>query len=66
MPMAAIIEDDKIKVINGTNCDVKYCVEMGCDFPQCASLTGEEFDDLECARNKYPDISIIYPGGLTL
>ena len=55
----ATIKDGKIAIINGTRCHQTYCSEYGCDFPNCATFSGEEFDSIDDAKKKYKDIEIV-------
>ena len=52
-------ESGKIAVINGTACSEGYCREYGCDFPNCATFSGEEFDTVEKAQKAHPDLTLV-------
>ncbi len=51
-------ESGKIAIINGTSCSEGYCREHGCDFPNCATFSGEEFDTEDEAKATYPDMEL--------
>ena len=52
-------ESGKIAIINGTCCSGGYCREYGCDFPDCATFSGQEFDTEEKARAAYPFLELV-------
>lgn len=52
-------QEGRIVIINGTRCSELYCREFGCDFPKCATFSGEEFDTIEEAVQKYPDLEVV-------
>lgn len=52
-------ENGQIEIINGTSCSKGYCREYGCDFPYCATFSGEKFDTEELAKETYPDLIMV-------
>jgi len=50
---------EKIAIIDGTRCDQRYCRESGCDFPDCASFSGEEFNSIDEAKTKYRNLELV-------
>ena len=58
-PSYATIVDDKVRIVIGVKCNRYYCRESGCDFPSCANLSDEEFDTIEEAREKFPDLILV-------
>jgi len=52
-------ESGVIAIINGTSCSKGYCREYGCDFPNCATFSGEEFDTLDEAKKTHPDLELV-------
>ena len=51
--------DEKIRIINGTCCSEGYCREHGCDFPNCATFTNEEYATAEEAKMEHPDLEMV-------
>ena len=51
--------EDGIEIIDGTCCMPDYCRELGCDFPACATFSGEIFATEEEARGAYQDLEMV-------
>ena len=45
----------KWRKVVGTRCSSGWCREYGCDFPNCADLSGSEFNDKDAVKALYPD-----------
>jgi hypothetical protein len=56
---ATRLNNGKIAIFDGVSCPSGYCKEYGCDFPNCANFTGEEFDSEEDAKVAYKDLEIV-------
>ena len=56
---ATKIESGKIAIIHGTDCSSGYCREYGCDFPNCATFGGEEFNTEEEAKQAHSDFESV-------
>ncbi len=54
----AIVDNSKVKIVSGTRCASDWCKYHGCAFPDCAE-TSEEFETLEKAKEKHPNIRIV-------
>ena len=52
-------ENNNIAIINGTCCSEGYCREYGCDFPNCATFSGEVFETEEKAKSVYSNLEIV-------
>lgn len=53
------IESGKIAIIRGVSCSRDHCMAYGCDFPNCATPSDEQFDTIEDAKEVYPNITLI-------
>lgn len=51
--------EGKIRIIKDTCCSEGYCREYGCDFPNCATFTGEEYATIDEAKERHPDLELV-------
>ena len=56
LTLAIKVESGKIAIINKTVCSGANCRIYGCEFPDCAIFSGEEFGSLEEAEKAHPDL----------
>lgn len=58
-PAYGTLVDGKVRIILGTYCSVGCCIDGDCDFPACAHLSDDSFENIEDAQKKYPGIEIV-------